>query len=89
MKPVFHPQDGINEVWWCTPVNPALGRWNQEDEKVKVTWLLGELQAILWYRRSPFLGQGSWGSMDKVLGAHTGGTRTRVYPNVNINPHTQ
>lgn len=42
------------QVWWCTPVIPVLGRWRQEDQ------IHGELVASLSQTKSMVLKPVRW-----------------------------
>lgn len=37
MSPWALPQCHVNQLWWTTPVVPALGRWRPERQELKVS----------------------------------------------------
>lgn len=49
------PQCHVNQLWWITPVIPALGRWRPERQELKVS--LGYMLKGV----SPLLPCRSWG----------------------------
>lgn len=41
------PEAHVNQVWWCMPIIPAFGKWEQKDQKVIVKYLMNSNPALL------------------------------------------